>query len=95
VMEEQEMDEQSCFRANRGAIDGLFTTSISLQKCKERNLETRVMFVDLVKACNPLPQEALFAVLRPNGLPNHFFNDSHRSEAFFQRLPQEKTSLIG
>jgi hypothetical protein len=35
VMEEEGMDEQSGFRANRGTINNLFTTSIGLQK---RNL---------------------------------------------------------
>jgi hypothetical protein len=44
------MDEQSNFRANRGTIDSLFTASIGLQKRKEQNLETWVLFVDLVKA---------------------------------------------
>jgi hypothetical protein len=39
VMEEEGMDEQSGFRANRGTIDSLFTTSIGLQKRKEHNLK--------------------------------------------------------
>jgi hypothetical protein len=50
VMEEEGIDEQSGFRANRGTIYCLFTTSIGLQKRKEHNLETWVLFVDLVKA---------------------------------------------
>jgi hypothetical protein len=49
-MKEERMDEQSGFRANRGTIDSLFTTSIALQKRKEHNLETWILFVDLVKA---------------------------------------------
>ena len=39
VMEEEGMDEQSGFRAFRGTIDGLFSTSLGLQKRKEHNLE--------------------------------------------------------
>jgi hypothetical protein len=73
-MEEEGLDEQSVFRANRGTIDSLFTTSISLQKRKEHNLQTWVLFVDLVKAFDTVPRDALFAVLRRYGLPNHFVN---------------------
>jgi hypothetical protein len=62
-MEEEKMDEQSGFRANRGTIDCLFTTSTGLQKCEEHNLETWVLFVDLVKAFDTAPRDALFAVL--------------------------------
>jgi hypothetical protein len=49
-MEEEGMDEESDFRANRGTIDSLFTTSKGLQKRKEYSLETWVLFVHLVKA---------------------------------------------
>jgi hypothetical protein len=74
VMKEEGLDEQSGFRANRGTIDGLFTTSTGLQKRKENKLDTWVLFVDLVKAFDTVPREALFAVLRCYGLPNHFVN---------------------
>ena len=74
VMEEEGMDEQSGFRAFRGTIDGLFSTSLGLQKRKEHNLETWALFVDLVKAFDTVPREALFAVLRRFGLPDHFVN---------------------
>jgi hypothetical protein len=37
-------------------------------------LETWVLFVDLVKAVDALTRDALFAVLRRYGLPNHFVN---------------------
>ena len=74
VMEEEGMDEQAGFRALRGTIDGLFATSVGLQKRKEHNLETWVLFVDLLKAFDTVPREALFAVLRRFGLPDHFVN---------------------
>jgi hypothetical protein len=63
VIEEEGADEHSGFMANRKTIDGLFTTSIGLQKRKEHNLETWVLFVDLVKAFDTLLQEALLEVL--------------------------------
>ena len=64
VMEEEGMDEQAGFRALRGTIDGLFATSVGLQKRKEHNLETWVLFVDLAKAFDTVPREALFEVLK-------------------------------
>jgi hypothetical protein len=58
------MDEQSGFRAKRGTIDSRFKTSISLQKRKEHNLETWILFVNLVKAFDTVTRDALFEVLR-------------------------------
>ncbi len=72
MMEEEGMEEQA--GQLRGAIDGLFATSIGLQKRKERNLETWALLIDLVKAFDSVPREALFAVLRRFGLSDHFVN---------------------
>jgi hypothetical protein len=72
VMEEEGIDEISGFRANRGTIDDLFTISVGLQKSNEHNIETWVLFVDLLKAFDTLPRDALFAVLRRYGLLNDF-----------------------
>jgi hypothetical protein len=59
-------------RIQSQTIDGLFATSIGVQKRQENNLETWVLFVDLVKAFDTVPQDALFAVLRRYGLTNPF-----------------------
>ena len=74
VMEEEGMEEQAGFRQLRGTIYGLYATSVGLQKRKEHNLETWALFIDLVKAFDSVPREALFAVLRRFGLPDHFVN---------------------
>jgi hypothetical protein len=68
------MDEQSGYRANRGTIDGLFRTRKGLHKRKEQNLDSWISFVDLVKAFDSLPREALFAVPQRCRLLNHFGN---------------------
>ena len=47
---------------------------MGLQKRKEHNLETWALFIDLVKAFDTVPREALFAILRRFGLPDHFVN---------------------
>ena len=68
------MDAQTGFRPYRGTIDGLFTTFVGLHKRKEHGLETWALFIDLVKAFDTVPREALFAILRRFGLPDHFVN---------------------
>jgi hypothetical protein len=55
-------------------IESLLTTSIGQQKRNKHNLETLVLFVDLVKASDTVTRDALFAVLRRYGLPNQFLN---------------------
>jgi hypothetical protein len=45
-----------------------------LQKRKEHGLETWALFIDLVKTFDTVPWEALFAILRCFGLPDHFVN---------------------
>ena len=72
VMEKFGFDAQVGFRWDRGTIDGLFTTFVGLSKRKEHGLETWALFIDLVKAFDTVPREALFAVLRRFGLPDHF-----------------------
>ena len=74
VQEEQGLEEQAGFRGARGTIDGLFATYMAMQKRKEHGLGTWALFIDLVKAFDTVPRDALFAVLRRFGLPDHFVN---------------------
>jgi hypothetical protein len=67
-METFGFDARVGFRWDRGAIGGLFTTSIGLPKQKEHGLDTWALFINLVKAFGAVPREALFAVLRQFGL---------------------------
>ena len=70
-MEKCGFGTQVGFRWDRGKIEGLFTTFAGLSKRKEYGLETRALFIDLVKAFDMVPREALFAVLRQFGLPDN------------------------
>ena len=74
IMEDFGMDAQTGFRPGRGTIDGLLTAFVGLHKRKEHWLETRALFIDLVKAFGTLPRETLFAILRRFSLPDHFVN---------------------
>ncbi len=72
VMETFDMDAQTGFRPDRGTIDGFFTTCVGLHKRKEYWLVTWALFIDLVKAFDTVPREAVFATLCRFGLPGHF-----------------------
>ena len=72
VQEAEGLEAQTGFRGKRGTVDGLFSLCVALQKRKEHNLETWALFIDLVKAFDTVSREALFAVLRKFGMPDHF-----------------------
>jgi hypothetical protein len=68
------MDEQCGFRPERGTIDGIFNTTMVLQKRKQFKLGSYALFIDLVKAFDSISREALFSILRRYGVPDHFLN---------------------
>ena len=74
VLKECGLEIQAGFTPDRGTTDSLFSLLLALQKRKEHNLDTFVLFIDLVKAFDSVPRDALFAVLRRFGLPDHFIN---------------------
>ena len=74
VQEAEGLESQTGFRGNRGTIDGLFSVCVALQKRKEHNLATWALFIDLVKAFDSVSREALWAVLRKFGMPDHFIS---------------------
>ncbi len=47
---------------------------MALQKRKEHGLSSWVVFIDLVKAFDTIPREALFTVIKKYGLPEVFVN---------------------
>jgi hypothetical protein len=64
VMEKFGFDAQVGFRWDRGKIGGLFITFVGLSMRKEHGLGSWALFIDLVKAFDKVPREALFAVQR-------------------------------
>jgi hypothetical protein len=74
VQEREGLEAQAGFRSKRGTIDGLFNAIIALMKCKEHNLASWGLFIDLVKAFDSVQREALWLVLRKFGFPDHFIN---------------------
>ena len=54
---------------NRGCRDGIFSLKLALQKRREHGLGTWTVFVDLVKAFDSVPREAMYSVLDKFGIP--------------------------
>jgi hypothetical protein len=95
-------EEQNGFTPSRGTVDGIFLTYMALLKRKEHNQSTWVLFIDLVKAFDSVPREALFLILRRYGLPDHFVNiiirlhsDAKLIMKFGDDVESEIKSLIG
>ena len=74
VQEKEGLEEQAGFRSARGTIDGIYNTSLELQKRKEHNLETWALFINLVNIFDTVSRKCLFAVMQKFGMPNHFIN---------------------
>ena len=62
-------ENQCGFRNGRGCSDGSFTIQALLNKRRENNLETCILFLDLVKAFDMVPRELLWNTLERFGVP--------------------------
>jgi len=63
------MEEQNGFMPHRGTTDGILSLKILSQKRKEHGLLTYVVFLDLVKAFDSVPQDGLYKMLPKMGVP--------------------------
>ena len=62
ILVEEGLEEQNGFMPNRGCRDGIFFLKLALQKRREHGLGTWAVFVDLVKAFDSVPREAMYSV---------------------------------
>ena len=62
--------EQKCgFRPGRGCQDVIFNVKMAIQKRREHDQETWILFLDLVKAFNRVHRELLWRILEKYGVP--------------------------
>lgn len=74
IEESLDHESQCGFRPGRGCMDAVFTVKSALKKRREHGLETWVLFLDLVKAFDRVPRNALWKVLEKYGVPVKLIN---------------------
>ena len=62
-------ESQSGFRKGRGCADMIFVARQLVEKARERGESLYVLFVDLRKAYDSVPRQALWKVLEKYGVP--------------------------
>ena len=63
-------DTQCGFRSGRGCVDMIFCTRQLVEKAIEHNTKLFMLFIDLRKAYDSIPREALWCVLKKYGVPH-------------------------
>ena len=68
VVEEVVSDTQCGFRTGRGCVDMIFCVRQLVEKAIEHNTKIFLLFVDLCKAYDSVPRQALWCALRKYGI---------------------------
>ena len=68
VVEEVVSDTQCGFRTGRGCVDMIFCVRQLVEKAIEHNTKIFLLFVDLRKAYDSVPRQALWCALRKYGI---------------------------
>ena len=70
VVAEKILPESQCgFRKGRGCVDMIFAVRQLVEKCREHDDSLFILFVDLQKAYDSVPRQALWCVLEKYGAP--------------------------
>ena len=69
VVEEVIPDSQCGFRPGRGCVDMIFCVKQLVGKSVEHNTNTYILFIDLRKAYDSVPRQALWSCLENYGIP--------------------------
>lgn len=65
------MEEQTGFRGGRSCTDNTFTIKQIIEKHREHNKETHILFIDYKKAFDRVVREKLWDILERRGIPLH------------------------
>jgi sorting nexin-29 len=72
---ERKLSEEQCgFRKGRSCTDGIFTTKLIIEKRREYNLPTYLLFIDYEKAFDRVDRNKLWTILNNKGCPQHLIN---------------------
>ena len=69
VVEDVLVDSQCGFRSGRGCVDMIFCAQQLMEKAREHRSDLFMLFVDLRKAYDSIPRQALWLVLHKYGIP--------------------------
>ena len=69
MAEEVLPDSQCGFRSGRGCTDTVYCVRQLVEKAREHNTQVFMLFIDLRKAYDSIPRQALRQVLRKYGVP--------------------------
>ena len=69
VVEDVLVDSQCGFRSGRGCVDMIFCARQLMEKAREHRSDLFMLFVDLRKAYDFIPRQALWLVLHKYGIP--------------------------
>ena len=73
IEERNVIPESQCgFRPKRGTSDMIFSIRQLQEKCRERNLDLYMVFIDLTKAFDTVNREGLWKILKKIGCPDTF-----------------------
>ena len=70
-------DSQCGFRSGRGCVDMIFCARQLVEKVIEHNTRIFMLFIDLWKAYDSIPHDALWHVLQKFGIPRSIINVIH------------------
>jgi hypothetical protein len=62
-------EAQNGFRRNRSCTDAVFSFKLLIEKRRENNLETHLLFLDYEKAFDCILRPTLFGILRNKNIP--------------------------
>ena len=79
VVENAIIDSQCGFRSGRGCIDMVFCARQLIEKAREHRSDLFMLFVDLRKAYDSIPRQALWLTLHKYGIPLSSFSSSNPS----------------
>ena len=74
VVEEEVADSQCGFRCNCGCNDMIFCVRQLIEKAVEHNTKAFLLFVDLRKAYDSVPREAMWMILSKYGIPERLIS---------------------
>jgi hypothetical protein len=63
-------EAQNGFQRNRSCTDAVFSLKLLIEKRREYNLETHILFLDYEKAFGSVLRATLFDILRNKNIPN-------------------------